>query len=53
MNKTFLKLEKKNGKEEGIIQTAKEMLKKKLPIDLICEITKLSKEEVEKIKKSI
>ena len=26
------------------------MLKKKLSIDLICEITKLSKEEVEKIK---
>jgi len=26
------------------------MLKKKLPIDLICEITKLTKEEVEKIK---
>ena len=41
------------GKEEGIIQTAKEMLKKKLPIDLICEITKLSKEEVEKIKELI
>jgi hypothetical protein len=29
------------------------MLKKKLSIDLICEITKLSKEEVEKIKESI
>ena len=41
------------GKEEGIIETAKEMIKKKLPIDLICEITKLSKEEVEKIKESI
>ena len=41
------------GKEEGIIQTAKEMLKKKLPIDLICEITKLSKEEVDKIKELI
>ena len=53
MNKTFLKLEKKSGKEEGIIETAKEMIKKKLPIDLICEITKLSKEEVEKIKESI
>ena len=41
------------GKEEGIIETAKEMIKRKLPIDLICEITKLSKEEVEKIKESI
>lgn len=41
------------GKEEGIIETAKEMIKKKLPIDLICEITKLTKEEVEKIKESI
>jgi len=26
------------------------MLKKKLSIDLVCEITKLTKEEVEKIK---
>ena len=41
------------GKEEGIIETAKEMIKRKLPFDLICEITKLSKEEVEKIKESI
>ena len=49
----FLKLEKKNGKRNGVIETAKEMLKKKLSIDLICEITKLSKEEVEKIKESI
>jgi hypothetical protein len=53
VNKTFLKLEKKNGKRNGVIETAKEMLKKKLSIDLICEITKLSKEEVEKIKESI
>ena len=45
--------EKKNGKRNGVIETAKEMLKKKLSIDLICEITKLSKEEVEKIKESI
>ena len=50
MNKTFLKLEKKNGKEEGIIQTAKEMLKENIPIETIEKVTKLSREEIEKLK---
>ena len=42
--------EKRNGKIEGAkeksIQIAKEMINKELSIDLICEITKLTKEEV-------
>ena len=41
---------KKKEKRNGVIETAKEMLKKKLSIDLVCEINKLTKEEVEKIK---
>lgn len=44
------KLEKRNGIKEKNKQIVKEMLKKKLPIELICEITKLTKEEIEKIK---
>ena len=45
--------EKRNGKIEGAkeksIQIAKEMINKELSIDLICEITKLTKEEVNQI----
>lgn len=44
------KLEKRNGIKENKEQMVKEMLEKKLPIELICEITKLTKEEIEKIK---
>lgn len=47
-----LKLEKKNGIKENNEQIVKEMLKKNLPVELICEITKLTKVEVEKIKKT-
>ena len=38
------------GKEEGIIQTAKEMLKENIPIETIEKVTKLSREEIEKLK---
>ena len=45
------------GKNDGIqfekIETAKKMLAKKMPIDVIIEITGLSKEEIENIKKGI
>ena len=45
---------KAEGKTEGKIEKqkeiAKEMLKRKMPIELISEITKLSKEEIEKLK---
>ena len=55
MSITFLKLEKRNGeikgKKEKSIEIAKEMLKKRLPIDMICDITKMKKEEVEKLDK--
>ena len=48
-----MKQEKKNGKKEGAkensVQIAKEMINKELSIDLICEITKLTKEEVNQI----
>ena len=36
---------------EEKIEIAKEKLKKRIDIDLICEITKLNKEEIEKISK--
>ena len=38
------------GKEEGIIETAKEMLKENIPIETIEKVTKLSREEIEKLK---
>ena len=45
------------GKNDGIQfekrETAKKMLAKKMPIDVIIEITGLSKEEIENIKKGI
>lgn len=40
----------KNGEFKEKLKIAKEMLKKKMSIDMICEITKLTKEEIEKIK---
>ena len=44
----------KKGVEEGLkkkqIETVKAMLKKQLPIELIIEITELTKEEIEKLK---
>ena len=47
--------EKRNGKIEGAkeksIEIAKEMLKKGIDTDLISEITKLTKEEIDKILK--
>ena len=41
----------KNGRKEEKIEIAKEMLKKGIDTDLISEITKLTKEEIEKIVK--
>ena len=44
---------KKEGREEGKkkekLEIAREMLKEKMPIDTIAKLTKLSKEEIEKI----
>ena len=42
-----------DGKYESMNDTAKKMLAKKMPIDVIIEITGLSKEEIENIKKGI
>lgn len=41
------------GKEEKQIEIVKKMLKKEMSIELIMEITELSKEEIENIKKEI
>ena len=38
------------GEKEKSIEIAKEMLKKGMAVDLICEITKLSRKEIEQIK---
>ena len=43
------KIGKKEGKKEEKNEIAKEMLKRGLPVDLICDITKLTKKEVENI----
>ena len=40
---------KKEGKAEGILEMAAEMLKKGLDIELVSEVTKLPKEEIEKL----
>lgn len=37
------------GKKEEKIEIAKKMLKEKLDIELICKVTELSKEEIEKM----
>ena len=42
---------RKQGKKENQIETAKRMLKEKIPIDIIIRVTQLTKEEIEKIKK--
>jgi len=42
-----------DGKYESMKDTAKKMLAKKMPIDVIIEITGLSKKEIENIKKGI
>ena len=44
---------RKEGKAESQKQIATEMLKKKMSIELISEITKLTKEEIEELMKKI
>ena len=39
-----------DGKKENSIEIAKEMLKEKMPIDIIMKFTKLTKEEIENLK---
>ena len=39
-----------DGKKENSIEIAKEMLKEKMPIDMIMKFTKLTKEEIENLK---
>ena len=40
---------REKGREEGIIQTAKEMIKKNFPLDLIHDVTKLAIEKIEEL----
>ena len=41
----------KKGMQKGKIEIAKKMVEKGIPIENICEITNLTKEEIEKITK--
>ena len=43
-------MELKSGKEDEAKEIAKEMLKEKMPIEMIIKFTKLKKEEIEKLK---
>lgn len=40
----------KSGRKENRIETAKKLLKIKMPLKQIMEITELTKEEIEKLK---
>lgn len=51
MSIIFLKQEKKNGKKDGIRETARKLLKMGLTIEQIIEATNLSKKEIEELKK--
>ena len=42
---------KKEGEKEKTIQIVKEMLKEKLPIEMITKITKISADEIKKVNK--
>ena len=43
----------KQGIKEGKREIAKEMIKEKIPLEVISKITKISKEELQEIKKEI
>ena len=47
------KVGKEQGVKEGIIETAREMLKEKIPEETIKKVTKLSQVELDEIKKKI
>ena len=49
--KTFEVCGEKRGKKEEKIKTARKLLELKMPIEQIIEVTELTKEEIEKIKK--
>ena len=44
---------KDEGKKENKIETAKKLLKLKMPIEQIIEVTELTKEEINEIQKDI
>ena len=49
-NRMYINIGRKEGKKETCLEIAKNLLKINMPISQISEITKLSKEEIEKIK---
>ena len=51
--KEGIKKGREEGKEESKKEIAKEMIKEKIPLEVISKITKISKEELQEIKKEI
>ena len=43
------KMEKLNGRKEGIIAVAKKLLEQRVEIETIIQVTGLTKEEIEKL----
>jgi predicted transposase/invertase (TIGR01784 family) len=43
------KIAKKEGKREGKLETARELLKRGVDINIIAEVTGFSREEIEKL----
>ena len=48
-----IKKGREEGKEESKKEIAKEMIKEKMPLEVISKITKIPKEELEKLQKKI
>ena len=49
-NQMYINIGKKEGKKEKYLEIAKNLLKINMPISQISEVTKMSKEEIAKIK---
>ena len=49
-NKMYINMGRKEGKKQTYFEVAKKLLKLKMPISQISEVTKLPKEEIEKLK---
>ena len=46
-------MERKEGREEGINQVAKEMIREGVDVSKICQYTKLTPEHVEKLQRDL
>jgi len=49
-NKMYINMGRKEGKKQSCLEIAKNLLKINMPISQISEVTKLPKEEIEKLK---